>query len=204
MQVKFMTTSSTFNSSFNSSWWRFLVPLGLQLGIILIVPAQSAYTYNFGQTAVLQTLPVDPYDLLRGYSQTLSYDISQIDSLKQFPGGKDLVEGQKFYVVLELNITKDKLPPNPSKIIKVTKELPKDLESNQVALKGKIQQYGQVNYGLETYYLPESQRDKINQGISALQSDSEGKRPFVVEIKVDRWGNSVPTSLWVDKSKYSF
>ncbi|MFM2314841.1 MAG: hypothetical protein RLZZ04_4117 [Cyanobacteriota bacterium] len=195
-----MTTSHRFNSS----WWRFLVPLGLQLGIILIVPAQSAYTYNFGQSAVLQTLPVDPYDLLRGYSQTLSYDISQIDSLKQFPGGKDLAEGQNFYIVLEQNIIKDKLPPDSSKVIKVTKELPKDLGNNQVALQGKIEQYGQVNYGLETYYLPESQRDKINQEISALQSKSEGKRPFVVEIKVDRWGNSVPISLWIDKSKYSF
>jgi uncharacterized membrane-anchored protein len=195
-----MTTSRTFNAS----WWRFLLPLGLQLGIILTVPAQSAYTYNFGQPAVLQTRPVDPYDLLRGYSQTLSYDLSQIDHLKQFPGGKDLVEGQKFYVILELNITKDQLPPATSKVVKVTKELPRELKSNQVALKGKIDRYGQVNYGLETYYLPESQRDQINQEINALQNDSEGKRPFVVEIKVDRWGNSVPISLWIDKKKYSF
>jgi uncharacterized membrane-anchored protein len=194
----------TNSRAFNASWWRFLISLGLQLGIILIVPAQSAYTYNFGQLAVLQTLPVDPYDLLRGYSQTLSYDISQIDILKQFPGGEDLAEGQKFYVVLEPNIPPDKLPPNASKVIKVTKELPKDLGSNQVALKGKIEQYGQVNYGLETYYLPESQRDKINQEISALQNNSAGKRPFVVEIKVDRWGNSVPISLWIDQTKYSF
>lgn len=194
----------TNSRAFNASWWRFLIPLGLQLGIILIVPAQSAYTYNFGQSAVLQTLPVDPYDLLRGYSQTLSYDISQIDILKQFPGGKDLAEGQKFYIVLEPNINPDKLPPDSSKIIKVTPELPKDLGNNQVALKGKIEQYGQVNYGLETYYLPESQRDKINQEISTLQNNSAGKRPFVVEIKIDRWGNSVPISLWIDKSKYSF
>jgi uncharacterized membrane-anchored protein len=199
-----MTTSRALNSSFNSSWWRFLIPLGLQLGIILIVPAQSAYTYNFGQPGVLQTLPIDPYDLLRGYSQTLSYDISQVDILKQFPGGKDLVEGQKFYVVLEPNITKDKLPPTASKVIKVTKELPEDLGSNQVALKGKIEQYGQVKYGLETYYLAESQRDKINQEINDLQSNADGTRPFVVEIKVDRWGNSVPTSLWIDQHQYSF
>jgi uncharacterized membrane-anchored protein len=203
-----MTTSRTFNSSFNSSWWRFLIPLGLQLGIILIVPAQSAYTYNFGQSAVLQTLPVDPYDLLRGYSQTLSYDISQTEILKQFPGGEDLVDklvtGETFYVILELNLTKDKLPPATSKVIKVTKEIPSDLGSNQVALKGKIEQYGQVKYGLETYYLPESQRDKINQEINDLQRNSEGTRPFVVEIKVDRWGNSVPTSLWIDQHKYSF
>jgi uncharacterized membrane-anchored protein len=203
-----MTTSRSFNSSFNTSWWRFLVPLGLQLGIILIVPAQSAYTYNFGQSAVLQTLPVDPYDLLRGYSQTLSYDISQTEILKQFPGGKDLVDklvtGETFYVILEPNITKDKLPPVTSKVIKITQEIPSDLGNNQVALQGTIEQSGQIKYGLETYYLPESQRDKINQEINDLQSNAEGTRPFVVEIKVDRWGNSVPISLWIDQHKYSF
>jgi uncharacterized membrane-anchored protein len=190
-------------SRISNSWWRFLIPLGLQLTIILIVPTQSAYTYNFGQPAVLQTLPVDPYDLLRGYSQTLSYDISQISNLEQLPGDKNLIKGEIFYVILEPNIVKDKVPPATSKVIKITKKLP-ELAPNQVALKGKVEQYGQVNYGLETYYLPESQRNKINQEINALQNDSEGKRPFVVEIKVDRWGNSVPTSLWVDKHKYTF
>lgn len=187
----------------SNSWWRFAIPLGLQLAIILIVPAQSAYTYNFGKPAVLQTLPVDPYDLLRGYSQTLSYDISQINNLKQFPGGQDLVEGEIFYVILESNIATAKVSPPASKVIKVNKKLPQ-LTLNQVALKGKFEKYGQVSYGLETYYMPESQRNKINQEISNLQSDPQGKRPFVVEIKVDRWGNSVPTSLWVNKHKYSF
>jgi uncharacterized membrane-anchored protein len=193
-----MTISRTSNS-----WWRFAIPFGLQLAIILIVPAQSAYTYNFGKPAVLQTLPVDPYDLLRGYSQTLSYDISQISNLEQLPGGKNLVEGEIFYVILEPNIVREKLAPTASKVIKVTKKVPQ-LALNQVALKGKFEQDGQVNYGLETYYLPESQRDKINQEINTLQSDPQGKRPFVVEIKVDRWGNSVPISLWVDKHKYTF
>jgi uncharacterized membrane-anchored protein len=193
-----MTTFRTSNS-----WWRFLIPFGLQLALILIVPAQSAYTYNYGKSAVLQTLPVDPYDLLRGYSQTLSYDISQISALDQFPGGDNLVAGETFYVILEPNLATTKLPPTASKVIKVSKTLPQ-LAINQVALKGQVQQSGQASYGLETYYMPESQRNKINQEINNLQSDSEGKRPFVVEIKVDRWGNSVPTSLWVDKNKYSF
>lgn len=193
-----MTTFKTSNS-----WWRFAIPFALQLAIILIVPAQSAYTYNYGKPVVLQTLPVDPYDLLRGYSQTLSYDISQISNLEQLPGGKNLVEGEIFYVILEPNNVREKLAPTASKVIKVTKKLPQ-LALNQVALKGKFEKYGQVNYGLETYYLPESQRDKINQEISNLQSDSTGKRPFVVEIQVDRWGNSVPISLWVDKHKYTF
>lgn len=194
-----MTTSRT-----SYPWWRFLLPFALQLAIILIVPAQSAYTYNYGKPAVLQTLPVDPYDLLRGYSQTLSYDLSQIDNLHQFPGNNNLVAGETFYVILEPNLAVTKLPPVASKVIKVTKEIPSDLAHNQIALKGKVQQSDQASYGLETYYMPESQRNKINQEISALQPNSAGKRPFVVEIKVDRWGNSVPISLWVNKNKYSF
>ncbi len=188
----------------NFPWWRFLLPFCLQLGIILLVPAQSAYTYNFGQSAVIQTMPVDPYDLLRGYSQTLSYDISRTSNLKQFPGGNNLAKGEIFYIVLELNIKEAKLPPSPSKIVNISKELPQDLSPVQVALKGKVTTYNRASYGLETYYMPESQRNKINQEIRELQRDSEGKRPFVVEIKVDHWGNSVPISLWLGDQNYRF
>ncbi|MEL6929869.1 MAG: GDYXXLXY domain-containing protein [Cyanobacteria bacterium J06600_6] len=194
-----MTTSRRTNFS----WWRFVVPFLLQLAIILIVPAKSAYTYNFGTPAVLQTIPVDPYSLLRGYSQTLSYDISSVNSLKKFPGGDSLKKSDIFYVILELNTAKQK-PPTPSKIIKVVKEFPQDLTESQVALKGNVARYNRVNYGLETYYMPESQRNKINQEIRDLGRNSEGKRPFVVEIRVDRWGNSVPVSLWLEDKQYTF
>jgi len=194
-----MTTSRRINFP----WWRFLVPFLLQLAIILIVPAKSAYTYNFGRQAVLQTIPVDPYDLLRGYSQTLTYNISSINSLKKFPGGDELAKGDIFYVILELN-TATQTPPSPSKIIKVVKELPQNLTKSQVALKGNATRYNRVNYGLETYYMPESQRNKINQEIRELDRDSQGKRPFVVEIRVDRWGNSVPVSLWLEDKQYTF
>ena len=195
-----MTTSRRINFP----WWRFLVPFLLQLAIILIVPAKSAYTYNFGTQAVLQTQPVDPYDLLRGYSQTLSYDISRINDLKQFPGGEDLTKGDIFYVILELDPTDTKKPPTPSKIVKIAKDLPQDLTKLQVALKGRVAKYNRVSYGLETYYMPESQRNKINQEIRELDRNSQGKRPFVVEIKVDRWGNSVPVSLWLEDKQYTF
>ena len=113
-----MTTSRTFNSS----WWRFLVPLGLQLGIILIVPAQSAYTYNFGQSAVLQTLPVDPYDLLRGYSQTLSYDISQINNLKVSnktwrSGGFETCLSLLYLRCININFSSSFMATTPSSIL---------------------------------------------------------------------------------------
>ena len=67
-------------------WWRFAVPLLLQTALILAVPAQSAYTYFTGKTVILETRPVDPYDIMRGYYQTLSYKISDKETLKNLPG----------------------------------------------------------------------------------------------------------------------
>lgn len=192
----------------NLPWWKFLLPFSLQLAIVLLVPAKSAYTYNFGRDAVIQTVPRDPYDLLRGYSQTLSYNISRTSDLKSFPGGENLNNGSIIYLILEADPSLAKTPPSPWKSIKVTTTIPTDLPKNQIALKGKVTNYGSIVYGLETYYVPENQRDKINQEISDLQNDSEAKpgakRDFVVEIKVDRWGNSVPVSLWVNKKNYRF
>ena len=190
--------------SINLSWWRFLWPFGLQLAVILLIPAKSAYTYNFGMDAVIQTTPVDPYDLLRGYSQTFRYDISNISDLRSLPGGNDLSKGNIFYLILEADSNSDKIPPSPGKLIKIASEMPANLPKNQVAIKGEIRNSSNINYGLERYYMPESQRNKINYEIRDLQRDSQGKQAFVVGIKVDRWGNSVPVSLWIGEKNYRF
>ena len=70
--------------------WRMWVPLLLQIGLIAAVPATAVYTFITGKTVVLQTVPVDPYDFLRGYYQVLSYDISARTNLQKLPGWKDL------------------------------------------------------------------------------------------------------------------
>ena len=77
--------------------WRLWVPLLLQIGLIAAVPATAVYTFMTGKTVVLQTAPVDPYDLLRGYYQVLSYDISDRTNLEKLPGWKDL-PGKKHLV----------------------------------------------------------------------------------------------------------
>ena len=191
------------NSSHSFPVWRFILPLGLQLALILLVPAKSAYTYTFGTDAVIQTAPIDPYDLLRGYSQTLSYDISRVDELEKLSGEKDLQSGAKFYVILESPSIKNTspLPWNP---VQVVMNLPENLPKNRIAIKGLVETYGTAVYGLETYYMPEEQRQKINQEIDSLRGNSETNSTFVVEIKVDQWGNSVPVSLWIEKNQYRF
>lgn len=183
--------------------WRFWVPLVCQAAFIVSIPAQDAYTHTTGKTIVLQTVPVDPYDLLRGYSQTLGYDISTPDNLKKLPGGNLIHAGQvdRFYIVLQAPAETNATPPKPWKPVRVSAERPQNLPNNQVALQANHNGW-RLLYGLETYYMPEDQRQSINLDISQVQQRQ--RQAFVVEAKVDRFGNAVPLSLWVRDRNYRF
>ncbi|MUL35480.1 GDYXXLXY domain-containing protein [Gloeocapsopsis dulcis] len=193
-------------------FWRLWLPLLFQAGIIVAAPAQPFYTQLTGKTAILQTVPVDPYDPLRGYSQILSYDISQINNLQQLPGWQELIQhtsepavngiptGTNLYVTLEAP-TSNTTPPPAWKPVRVSRDRPQ-IATNQVAIKGKLTG-NSVTYGLETYYMPEAQRDEINQSIVQAQRDQQ-QRSLVVEVKVDTQGRAVPISFWVNQRNYRF
>jgi uncharacterized membrane-anchored protein len=185
----------------------FFIPFLLQLLIILVIPSKSFYTYKTGQNAVIQTRPVDPYDFLRGYSQTLSYDISNLDNLRKLPGEKNLNKGDTFYLTLQAPKSLNQQPPLPWTAVAINNNKPSNLATNQIVLKGIVSNYDMVQYGLETYYMPENKRDKLNQEIQELSNQSNQNnetQPFVVEIKVDRFGNSIPVSLWFRDRNYQF
>lgn len=190
--------------------WRLWVPLLIQMGLILSVPAQPIYTQLTGKTIVLQTVPVDPYDLFRGYSVRFNYDISRVEDLrhlsgwaelvKQNPGrtSYDLANGSNFYVILEQPKPSASTLPKAWKPVGVSSDRPASVAANQVALKGRYI-YGSIAYGLETYYIPEEQREQINKQFRSRQQRQE--QPIVVEVKVDAHGNAVPTSFWVDPQR---
>jgi uncharacterized membrane-anchored protein len=199
----------------------------MQAGIILAAPAQPFYIQLTGKTAILQTVPVDPYNFLQGYSQTLNYNISRQEDLRQLPGWKELIQqqqarekslnsprsasdakylhpGRKIYVILQQFSSNQNHPPQAWKPLRVSDKLPTNLPANQIALKGKVNnQWEPIEYGLETYYMPESQREQINEDISQARW-SRQPRPVVVEVKIDRQGNAVPISFWVGDRHYRF
>ncbi|MGB3756103.1 MAG: GDYXXLXY domain-containing protein [Rivularia sp. (in: cyanobacteria)] len=185
---------------------RFLIPLLIQAGLLFAIPAQSAYTYLTGKTVILQTVPVDPYNILTGYYQILSYDISTKSTLEKLPDSKNILEdGNSFYVILQEEKSTDEKIPKAWKPVRLSKTLPSSLPNNQVALKGRYR-YGSIKYGLEKYNIPEDQRNQINNNISqASRSATErDKQPIVVEVKVDSQGKAVPISLWVKERNYRF
>lgn len=194
--------------------WRFWLPLVLQAALILGIPAPAAYLHLTGRTIVLKTVPVDPYDFLRGYSVILSYEISQVDTLRKLPGwatleqeklphSKDSVlkPGSRLYVVLQAPVSTGQ-PPQPWQPVRVSRDRPTDLQANQAVLQGDVG-YGGVEYDLETYYIPEDQRNEINEDISQARWGRQ-RRPIVVEVKVNRQGDAVPDSFWVGDRQYRF
>ena len=204
--------------------WRLWVPLLLQTAIVLAAPAQPLYTTLTGKTVVLKTVPVDPFDFLRGYSQTLSYDISRQENLRPLPGWKALVKqhleakatdlppsvpplnslptGIRFYVILEAPDAAKTNAPQAWKPVRVSSKMPKSLPANQIALKGKSSG-NSIDYGLESYYMPEARRDEINQDINQAQWGRK-RQSIVVEAKVDAQGRAVPISFWVSNRHYQF
>ncbi|NES22996.1 MAG: GDYXXLXY domain-containing protein, partial [Symploca sp. SIO3E6] len=107
--------------------------------------------------------------------------------------------GSSFYLILEEPAPNPAIElPQPWKPVAISQEQPSQLQANQVVLKGIA--YGSLNYGLESYYIPEEQRQQIKAELTKAQqgnpNQSELPSPIVIEIKVNAQGNAVPVSLW--------
>ncbi|MGB3405684.1 MAG: GDYXXLXY domain-containing protein [Microcoleaceae cyanobacterium] len=206
--LQILTSTNKINTK-KIPFWRLGIPLLIQLALILSVPAQAVYTYVTGKTVVLQTIPVDPYDFLRGYYQTLNYEISDINTLKTLPGWQE-VAGENdwisrktiIYVTLEQpqNQSNSALPI-AWKPIEISLQQPEKLPENQIAIRGESQSWN-IKYGVERYYMPEDQREQINDDINQTQQTQP--EAFVVEVKVDQNGKAIPLSLWVRERNYRF
>lgn len=192
-------------------WGRAVVPLFLQSLMICSISAQSIYALATGTTVVLKTVPVDPYDLLRGYYQTLSYDISSFSTLQKLPGWRNLkrqndsarlAKNQQIYITLAKTPDAKATNPQAWQPIAIDAQLPSNLSTDKIAIRG-ISNGNSVVYGLETYYLPEDRKDDVNTDVNAARS-SGGKRNLLVEIKVDSRGLATPVSLWVGSKQYRF
>jgi uncharacterized membrane-anchored protein len=192
------------------SFGRLAVPLLIQSLMICSISAQSIYALATGTTVVLKTMPVDPYDLLRGYYQTLSYDISSFNTLKNLSGWKNLKreqgsvnipKNQQVYITLIKAQSSQNNSPQAWQPVAIDEKLPTNLSADKIAIRG-TSNGNSIIYGLETYYMPEDRKDGVNTEIN--QSQNRGNRNLLVEIKVDSRGLATPVSLWVGAKQYRF
>lgn len=120
-----------------------------------------------GETHVLATAPVDPFDLFKGQYLILSYEISQVPNTETL---SEKAKDEEVYVVLE----KDSLGisrPKETSLIK---------PEGKAFIKGKLKSINsnhiQIEYGIEQFFFERG-------AIFSMQN-------LTVEVKVDRSGQA--------------
>ncbi|MGE5558722.1 MAG: GDYXXLXY domain-containing protein [Bacillota bacterium] len=164
----------------NIRW--FIIALAVQILLVITVPLPRLYVLLAGKTVLLETLPADPYDIFSGYYAQLGYKISDIDELPFPPDMKRENHYDWWRTAVDVYVV---LAPDEEGIWqpkRVQKSLPRHLGANEAVIKGRYN--WRVEYGIERYYLPESQRKLWDK----MMRDREN-RP-VVEAKVDKRGNA--------------
>jgi len=135
---------------------------------------------RLGKTVLLETVPVDPRDFLRGDYVVLSYKISTIDLTQIQSEESYFRRGRRVYV---------KLQPRGQfwNVVAIKTKMP--ASDKGIYLKGKVEfcydkKLG-LNYGIESYFVPEGE-GKVMEKV--MQGD---KSQVKVEVLVDTAGNAM-------------
>ena len=166
--------------------FKLLTVLVLIQALFIVGVAVSYYAVGwFGKEIRIQTVPVDPTDLLYGDSVRLKYEISQLDSILWKGTGKLPVDGMLVYVVLK---PKDNKSNATYEAIGLYNKKPA-IQTNEVLLKGRVdysyEQDIHLIYGLESYYLSEN----AGKGLEKHAANA------IAKIKIAPWGRAIIEDL---------
>jgi uncharacterized membrane-anchored protein len=135
------------------------------------------FTLRTGDEVLLKTVPVDPRDLFRGDYVILRYDISSVDSYAD-----NINVGDTVYVLL--NIDKD----NIGSFGRISKEPTADEIFIKGVVKGKYGNRLTVEYGIESYFVPEGKGGEIEKNRGRIYT----------RVSIDKFGNAVTKGLVLD------
>jgi uncharacterized membrane-anchored protein len=127
--------------------------LALQTAWILTTAFTQERALAGGTVITLETVPVDPRDLLRGDYVILNYKISTVPMQLFSPSpGQQLPIGESVYVLVEKH-------GDFYEVVRAS-EAPLDASPGEVMLKGQVERTWdtkqvRLQYGLERYYVPE-------------------------------------------------
>ena len=158
--------------------------IAIAAGMIL----SKQQTLRTGRMVVLETVPVDPRDFLRGDYVVLRYKLSSLD-LNQIESKKSYYRpGESIYVKLE---------PKGKFWEAVAIYEKKDGAINGLFIKGKVKYYYdkklEANYGIESYFVPEGEGRDIEKKMRGNKSSVS------VEVVVDSSGNALIKRVYIDE-----
>lgn len=142
----------------------------LQVAVLVAMIAVRAMPLVFGDTILLRVVPVDPRDLFRGDYVILSYDFSRrppqgIEGLSQAGDSRDKVwQGRTVYVSL--------VPDADGRHWRADKVSISRPTSGRY-IRGRIAASGQLEFGIEAYYVQEGTGREYEQAIRNRRLSAE-------------------------------
>jgi uncharacterized membrane-anchored protein len=142
-----------------------------------------------GQTVLLETVPVDPRDLLRGDYVILSYKISALDMSK-------IKSDKPYYKIGEVVFVK--VEPKEKFWEAAAVGSKKGAYGDGVYLKGRVRNNYPANsieldYGIESYFVSEGQGREIEKNMRGAKSSVE------VQAVVSPCGEALIKNIYVNK-----
>lgn len=147
------------------SWWRILLAVALQVGLLAVIAGPGARATVVGTELRLRTVPVDPYDPLAGYYVTLGYEVERMSA--------PLVDGIPPGSLVWLRLTED----DPAQLLDVRTE-PPEAEAGVVSVRGVVRGGRARLVGVDRFYVPEDDRTRVEAVLRANRATA------VVVVKV--------------------
>jgi uncharacterized membrane-anchored protein len=147
-----------------------LVTVVAQLVILVGMIALRAAPLISGQTVLVRVQPVDPRDLFRGDYVILSYDFSRtpgegIEGLSESEHGSwKKLEGRPVYVTLVPDSNGTHYRAEKVTVVK---------PAHGLFLKGQMERYGSMKFGIESYFVQEGTGRAYEQAIRDRKLSAE-------------------------------
>jgi len=174
--------------SFKSKFWLII---GIQIFILIFLLAWNQLHLVFGEKVLLKLVPPhDPLSLLQGHYLFLNYEISQL-GVGEYYGPTDFEEGETIYVILQ-KVNKH------YKAFAVSRQKPE----KGTFIKGKVTSNYRgdltIEYGIEHYFIPEEQAEKIEKEFRKLQ---RAPKDLFIEISIDRFGRALIRKMFLGEEE---
>lgn len=155
-----------------------------------------------GQRIILETVPVDPRDLLRGDYITLQYKIGTLD-LTSIPSEKTHYNTRETVFVA--------LHPMGSswEAAGVSSKKAKLSTPDNLVIRGKVtycysRDHCDIDYGIENFFVPEGKGRPIEKMMRWRRDRQEEKTPVTVEVVVASDGTAMLNRLFVQGEEIKF
>lgn len=129
----------------------FALVIAAQMALLLGWAGYNEWNRTTAPTILLETMPVDPRDLLRGDYMILSYKISRVPVPVGSAG--EVYAGREIWVLLRQN-------GRVHEVAGTSWTRPDDLDPGTVLIRGRTQERAEggsvrVGYGIEKFFVPE-------------------------------------------------